>query len=58
MSADRSPAAARETLATGGKAGCVPEFWGGRCAERIAAHLHGWLVEHEAARAGAGGRDG
>ena len=51
-------AAAREILATGGKAGRVPEYWDGRSAERVAAHLHDWLVEHEAARAGAGGRDG
>jgi UDP-N-acetylglucosamine 2-epimerase (non-hydrolysing) len=44
-------AAAREILATGGKAGRVPEYWDGRCAERIAAHLHDWLVEHEAVHA-------
>ena len=48
-------AAAREILATGGKAGRVPEYWDGRCAERIAAHLHDWLVEHEAVRAAPGG---
>ena len=48
-------AAAREILATGGKAGRVPEYWDGRCAERIAAHLHDWLVEHETVHAAPGG---
>ena len=47
-------AAARDILATGGKAGRVPEYWDGRCAERIAAHLHDWLVEQEATHASAG----
>ncbi|MBA3505461.1 MAG: UDP-N-acetylglucosamine 2-epimerase (non-hydrolyzing) [Betaproteobacteria bacterium] len=28
-----------EILAGGGKRGCVPEYWDGRAAERIAAHL-------------------
>ena len=32
-------------LATGGKRGCVPEFWDGRAAERIAAHLGDWLIQ-------------
>lgn len=48
-------AAARTILATGGKAGRLPEYWDGRCAERIAAHLHGWLRAHEGGGAGAGG---
>ncbi|MFU2485973.1 non-hydrolyzing UDP-N-acetylglucosamine 2-epimerase [Thauera sp. WH-1] len=39
-------AAAEQVLATGGKAGRVPEYWDGRCAERIAAHLHDWLLTH------------
>jgi len=43
-------AAARSILTTGGKAGRIPEYWDGRCAERIAAHLHDWLVAHEATR--------
>jgi UDP-N-acetylglucosamine 2-epimerase (non-hydrolysing) len=30
---------------TGGKRGRVPEFWDGRAAERIAAHLTGWIAE-------------
>jgi UDP-N-acetylglucosamine 2-epimerase (non-hydrolysing) len=30
-----------EVLATGGKRGRIPEFWDGRAAERIAAHLSG-----------------
>ena len=33
-----------EILATGGKRGRTPELWDGRAAERIAAHLAGWLV--------------
>ena len=40
--------AAREVLGTGGKAGRIPEFWDGHAAERIAAHLHGWLAAAEA----------
>lgn len=32
-------------LKSGGKRGRAPEFWDGRAAERIAAHLYGWLVE-------------
>jgi UDP-N-acetylglucosamine 2-epimerase (non-hydrolysing) len=41
-------AAARSVLDTGGKAGRIPEYWDGRCAERIAAHLHDWLLRNEA----------
>lgn len=41
-------AAARGVLATGGKGGRIPELWDGRCAERIAAHLHDWLLRFEA----------
>ena len=33
-----------EILAGGGKSGRVPELWDGHAAERIAAHLAGWLV--------------
>lgn len=33
-----------EILRSGGKRGRVPEFWDGRAAERIAAHLAGWLA--------------
>ncbi|WBL66092.1 non-hydrolyzing UDP-N-acetylglucosamine 2-epimerase [Thauera sp. WB-2] len=40
-------AAADSVLATGGKAGRVPEYWDGRCAERIAVHLHDWLLAHD-----------
>lgn len=36
-------AAARTILATGGKAGRIPEYWDGHTAERIAAHLYDWL---------------
>jgi UDP-N-acetylglucosamine 2-epimerase (non-hydrolysing) len=41
-------AAVRSVLDTGGKAGRIPEYWDGRCAERIAAHLHDWLLRNEA----------
>ena len=33
-----------DILAGGGKSGRVPEFWDGHAAERIAAHLAGWLI--------------
>jgi UDP-N-acetylglucosamine 2-epimerase (non-hydrolysing) len=33
-----------EILATGGKRSRAPELWDGRAAERIAAHLAGWLA--------------
>ena len=36
-------AAAEDILATGGKAGRVPEYWDGHAAERIADHLRVWL---------------
>ena len=36
---------AEQIVATGGKRGRAPELWDGRAAERIAAHLAGWLVE-------------
>lgn len=32
-----------DILATGGKAGRVPEYWDGHAAERIVAHLGSWL---------------
>lgn len=32
-----------DTLANGGKRGRIPEYWDGHAAERIAAHLRGWL---------------
>lgn len=41
-------AAAWEALAGGGKRGRVPEYWDGRAAERIAAHLAAWLKAREA----------
>jgi len=40
-------AAANAVLADGGKRGRVPEYWDGRAAERIAAHLFGWLEKAE-----------
>ncbi|THF61635.1 non-hydrolyzing UDP-N-acetylglucosamine 2-epimerase [Pseudothauera rhizosphaerae] len=36
-----------DILTRGGKRGRVPELWDGRAAERIAAHLAGWLDQHE-----------
>ena len=41
-------AAACSVLDTGGKGGRIPELWDGRCAERIAAHLHDWLLRGRA----------
>ena len=40
--------AAAHVLDAGGKAGRVPEYWDGRAAERMAAHLHGWLTTRAA----------
>lgn len=40
---------AHDILASGGKAGRIPEYWDGQAAERIAAHLHRWLEQHAAA---------
>ena len=37
-----------EILATGGKRGRAPELWDGHAAERIAAHLAGWLARRAA----------
>jgi len=44
---DALRAAAATVLAGGGKRGRMPEYWDGRAAERIAAHLAGWLKAHE-----------
>ena len=41
-------AGACSVLDTGGKGGRIPELWDGRCAERIAAHLHDWLLRGRA----------
>lgn len=41
---------AAEVLAGRGKSGRVPEFWDGRTAERIAADLASWLIEHQGRR--------
>ncbi|NMG28309.1 non-hydrolyzing UDP-N-acetylglucosamine 2-epimerase [Aromatoleum evansii] len=40
-------AAADAVLDGGGKRGRVPEYWDGRAAERIVAHLAAWLRERE-----------
>ncbi|MFN3983880.1 MAG: non-hydrolyzing UDP-N-acetylglucosamine 2-epimerase [Rhodocyclaceae bacterium] len=50
-SPDAIVAAARDVLQSGGKRGRVPEYWDGRAAERIAAHLHAWLQAQAAATA-------
>ena len=39
---------AEEIAATGGKRGRTPELWDGRAAERIAAHLAGFLAARAA----------
>jgi len=44
-------AATEDILATGGKAGRVPEYWDGHAAERIAEHLRAWLNTRPAAEA-------
>ncbi|MCK0509228.1 non-hydrolyzing UDP-N-acetylglucosamine 2-epimerase [Aromatoleum anaerobium] len=45
------PAALRAAVDTvlegGGKRGRIPEYWDGRAAQRIAAHLAAWLDAHE-----------
>ncbi|PTD96757.1 non-hydrolyzing UDP-N-acetylglucosamine 2-epimerase [Pseudothauera lacus] len=38
-----------DILANGGKRGRAPEYWDGKAAERIAAHLADWLATHERA---------
>jgi UDP-N-acetylglucosamine 2-epimerase (non-hydrolysing) len=39
-----------DILRHGGKRGRAPELWDGRAAGRIAAHLAGWLDQHERPR--------
>ena len=50
---DRARAAAcvDEILTSGGKRGRIPELWDGHAAERIAAHLQGWLTARAVSRA-------
>ncbi|MEO6319783.1 MAG: UDP-N-acetylglucosamine 2-epimerase (non-hydrolyzing) [Polaromonas sp.] len=43
--------AVQEILAGNGKRGCVPEFWDGHAAERIAADLYQWLKSRQAVMA-------
>lgn len=43
--ANRIVEAAHEIIATGGKRGRSPELWDGHAAERIAAHLAGWIAQ-------------
>ena len=40
----RALACADEILRSGGKRGRIPALWDGRAADRIAAHLRGWLA--------------
>lgn len=42
-----------DIMATGGKRGRTPELWDGHAAERIAAHLAGWLAARMACTVGA-----
>lgn len=37
-------AAYRDVITTGGKSGCVPEYWDGRSAERIVAVIRSWFA--------------
>lgn len=41
-------AAVQQILAGRGKRGCLPEFWDGHAAERIAADLYQWLKSRQA----------
>ena len=43
-------AAFADVMANGGKAGCIPEYWDGRAAMRIAHTLKGWLPQHKGIR--------
>jgi UDP-N-acetylglucosamine 2-epimerase (non-hydrolysing) len=43
QSREKILAAAEEIFISGGKAGRIPEYWDGHAADRIAAHLRGWL---------------
>jgi UDP-N-acetylglucosamine 2-epimerase (non-hydrolysing) len=43
--------ATEDILASGGKAGRVPEYWDGHAAERIAEHLRTWLTTRPVAEA-------
>ena len=38
-------AAFAQVMASGGRAGCIPEYWDGRAAMRIAHTLKGWLPQ-------------
>ena len=50
----KDPAAIRrgvnDILSGRGKSGRIPEYWDGRAAERIAADLANWLIEHSLER--------
>ncbi|HET8831974.1 MAG TPA: UDP-N-acetylglucosamine 2-epimerase (non-hydrolyzing) [Casimicrobiaceae bacterium] len=47
----RALACADEILQSGGKRGRMPALWDGHAAERIAAHLQGWLAARSTAMA-------
>ncbi len=40
---DKITSAFDDIMSTGGKAGCVPEFWDGKAAERIVEYLENWV---------------
>ena len=51
---ERISAAVEEVLASGGKAGRIPELWDGKASQRIKSVLHEWLARGQAHRRATG----